>query len=304
MTAPQLLFVTGKGGAGKTTVAASLGIHLSRQGRRVLLVELAADRGIASLLGEPALCARPTPVAPRLHAARIDPQALVEAYFNRILRLRFLTRRLFSSVTFNAVTTAAPGVTEFLLLDHLIRQLDASRLARRKYDLIVVDGPATGHALHLLRTPRQLAAMVPGGPIASTAHKLRALLTDAERTQVLLVTVTDEMAVNETVEARAVLADELELHIARPVLNRVSPRHFTATETRLIAHLTRKHANDPLLAAARLQIGARRDTERHIARLRRAFGVAPISLRQVCRDRLQRADLDRMGGVLGRALFA
>lgn len=299
----RLLFVTGKGGVGKTTVAAALASHRAERGERVLLVEFAADRGLASIFGKRSLPHEPAPLRNRLHGVRIEPRALVEDYFTRLLRLPFLARRLFASTTFQAVTTAAPGVAEFLVLETLLRWLDSGGLLRRKaYDLVVVDGPATGHALRLLRTPRQLATIVPGGPIGSTARKALGLLADHCRTQVLLVTIPDEMAVNETLEAQTALAGDLALLLTRPVLNRVFPRRFTRSDAEAVAASSRERPDDPLLEAARVQIRARHDAERHLSRLRRAFGALPISVREVCRNALEPSDLDHIGTVVGRAV--
>jgi len=300
---PQLFIVTGKGGTGKTTIAAAMAQRAAAEGRRVLLVELAADRSIGLLFGRRHLNAEPTPLAPRLTGVRVEPRALLEAYFNRLLRLPFLTRRLFASVTFNAVTTAAPGVSEFLILDNLLQWVDSRTFTRRRsYDLVILDGPATGHAHRLLRTPRQLATMVPGGPIGSSARRLLALLADHERTQIVLVAIPDEMAINETLEAHAMLTDDLAMHVARPVLNRIVPRRFNASEAEAVRALSAAHPHDPVLRAARLSIAGRQNVERHQARLRRGFGITPIGIRQITADAPARSDLEHIGAVLWRGL--
>jgi anion-transporting ArsA/GET3 family ATPase len=303
MAGARLLFVTGKGGVGKTTIAAALGAHAAREGVRVLIVELGGDRSLVSLFGKHSLGTEPTTLAARLSAVRVEQRALVESYFTRLLRLSFLSRRLFASATFNAITAAAPGVAEFLVLEHLLQWLEGGVLTRSKYDLVIVDGPASGHALRLLRTPRTIATMVAAGPIGSGARTLLGLLADHQRTQVLLVTIADEMAVNETLEAHTALIDDLAMRVTRPVLNRVFPRRFTRDDTAAIASLARRHADDPLLRAARIQIAARHDAERHLSRLRRAFGMLPISVRQVCGERVERPDLDRIGRTLADALL-
>jgi anion-transporting ArsA/GET3 family ATPase len=303
MRGQRLLFVTGKGGVGKTTVAAALGACLAERRRRVLIVELAADRGLAKLFEREHLASEPTPLMPRLDGVRIERRALVEAYFRRILRLRFLSDRLLSSVTFNALTAAAPGVSEFLVLEHLLHWVAGGRGRSAEYEVVLVDSPATGHALRLLRTPLQLANVVPAGPIGSTAREILALLRDARRTRVLLVSIADEMAVSEAIEARATLAGALALAPAPPVLNRVPRRRFTAAEAEVAAELSAAEPSDPLLGAARLQIVARREAEQQTTRLRRAFGSPPIHVPQISDHPLGRADLGHLGHALARALF-
>jgi anion-transporting ArsA/GET3 family ATPase len=188
------------------------------------------------------------------------------------------------------------------VLEHLSQWTAAGWLSRRaQYDLVIVDGPATGHAVRLLRTPRQLAALVPRGPLSSTVGRLTKLLEDPEHTGVLLVAIPEEMAVSETLETHAAV-DDLGIAVARPVLNRVWPRRFSGTEADAIAAL-RKAGDDPLLAAASLEINFRREAERHLARLRRGFGIAPLSLHEVCRPSVDAAALAELGRTLERGLF-
>jgi len=301
MAVPPLLFVTGKGGVGKTTVAAALARRLARRGRRVLAVEMAGDGSLAALLDQHALPTQPASVAPRLHGVRIETRALVESYFRRLLRLPFLSRRLFASGTFHAVTAAAPGVTEFVVLDHLAQWTASGWLGRRAaYDTVIVDGPASGHALRLLRAPRQLGALVGRGPLASTVNRLTTLLADHAHTGVLLVAIPDDMAVSETLETRATL-DGLGLRLTRPVLNRVWPRRFSAADAEAVAVL-RARRDEPLLAAAALEISGRREAERHLGRLRRAFGSAPLPLPEICRGTVDSAAIAALGRSLERAL--
>lgn len=304
MPAAQILFVSGKGGTGKTTIAAALAIHSATRGKRALVVELEGHRTVASLFGKQRLGVQPTPLAEHLHAVRVEPRALLEAYFTRLLRLPFLSRRLFASATFNAVTTAAPGVVEFLILEKLLDWVEPRSLLRRPpYDLVIIDGPATGHAVSLLRAPRQLLGMVPAGPVGSTARRLQRLLADQRNTHVLLVTIPDEMAVNETIEAQATMAGELALHLTRPVLNRVFPQRFTAADSTRIAALSRGKHDEPLLVAARLQISARHDATRHASRLRRVFGTSPVTVPHFFTEEIRHRELERIGATLGRAIL-
>jgi len=302
MIVPRLLFVTGKGGVGKTTVAAAFGKRLAESGRRVLLVEMAGDGSMAALFGRDALPTEPARLTSTLDGVRVETRALVESYFRRLLRLSFLSRRLFASATFHAVTAAAPGVVEFVVLEHLTQWTTSGWLGRRaEYDTVIVDGPASGHALRLLRTPKQLAALVPRGPLASTVGRLGRLLADRATTSVLLVAIPDDMAISETLEARAAI-DALGLGIARPVLNRVWPRRFSAADADAIAAL-RARRDEPLLTAAGFEIAARREAERQSGRLRGAFGVAPLALHEVCRTGIDPSALATIGRSLERGLI-
>ena len=303
MPASQLLFVTGKGGTGKTTVAAALARQLAAGRRRVLLVETAAERSVAACFGGGELGAEPTELASRLSGVRLEPRALVESYFRRLLRLSFLVRRLFASDTFRAVTAAAPGVTEFVILDHLLQWTEPGRFTRRApFDAVIVDGPASGHAVRLLRTPRQLARLVPRGPIGAGVARLQALLDDRRRTRVVVVAIPDEMAVSEALETRAALA-ALGLGLAPPVLNRVWPRRFSPADERALA-VPGGAADDPLLGAARLAIAARHEAERHLATLRRVFGAPPLALHEQAGRPLDADTLAAFGRELEPALHA
>jgi len=299
MPPAQLLFVTGKGGVGKTTVAAALAVHLATQRRRVLLVETAADRSLAALFGEAELGVEPAVLDGTLSGVRIEQKALVESYFRRLLRLPFLARRLFASPTFQAVTAAAPGVIEFVVLEHLLQWTEPGRLMRRApYDVVIVDGPASGHAVRWLRTPRQLARLVPAGPIGNSIARLQALVEDARRTRVALVAIPDEMAVTELLETRRALAP-VGVALAAPVLNRTWPKRFTATEAKTI--LARR-GDEPLVAAARLAIAARREAEHHLARLKRDTGRAAIALAEQPAVEIDVAALAAMGRTLAPLL--
>lgn len=303
MQSARLLFVTGKGGAGKTTVAAALGQHAAGLGQRTLIIETASDGRLAHLFGHRKLGAAPQRLQANLDAVRVDARELVEQYFSRLLRFQWLSERLLSSNTFNALTAAAPGVTEFLLLEKILGWIEPGFTARRRaYEVIVIDGPATGHAIKLLRTPRTIATMVPGGPLGKTARRLLGLLADHERTQVVLVSLPDEMAVRETIETQQALAGDLALHVTRPIINRVFPRHFTAQEAEQIEQNSAAAAV-PVVTAARFAIACRREAERHVAQLRRTLGVAPILLRQLFVSDVRAVDLQPFGRTLGRLVF-
>ena len=305
MAAERLLFITGKGGVGKTTVAAALGVRAAELGQRALIIETANDGSLAQLFGHRKLGATPERLQSSLDAVRVDARQLVEEYFSRILRFQWLSDALLSSNTFNALTAAAPGITEFLLLEKILGWVEPGFGARRRgYDVVIVDGPATGHALKLLSTPRRIATMVPGGPLGKTARRLLGLFADHQRTQVLLVSLPEDMAVRETIEIQHALVNDLAVHVARPVINRVFPRHFTAAEAEQISHAGAETPAATILAAASFAIAGRREAERHVAHLRRALGRSPVLLRQLFTVNVRATDLHPFGRTLGRVLLA
>lgn len=302
MSESRLIFVTGKGGVGKTTIAAALGQQAAAGGHRTLIVETAADGRLENLFPNQRRAAARHHLTMRLDSIRLDPRELVEDYFSDLLRFSFLSKRLLASDTFNALTAATPGMTEFLLLEKILGWVEPQGSARRdRYDLVIVDGPATGHAIKLLRTPRNLAAIVRSGPLGHSATRLLSLFADPGRTSVVIVSLPEEMSVRETVETCVTLEEDLGLHVARPVVNRVYPRRFGRAELKQIDAML---GDDPLAVAARFAAQCRRQAERHIGYLRRHLGVSPVLLRQLFQAKIGATDLASFGRSLDRAVLA
>jgi len=275
LVAQRLVVVTGKGGVGKTTVAAALARAAASAGRRVLAVEVGAGR-LGALLGAGTLGGTPTSVAPGLGAARIEPEEVLDDFLHSVLRFRILSRRLLASTSFQVLAAAAPGLPEFLVLHRLLRWLEAKRLGRHVHDLVVVDAPASGHSLPLLAAPRTLGALARLGPVASLLEKMQALLADPKRTLVCLVAAPEELAVRETIELHAEIA-RLGLPVAPPIVNAVPPRRFSADDLAALARVEAATAAHPYVRAAQFQIERREQAEAQVATLRRALGT-PLRL--------------------------
>lgn len=303
-TATRIVFVTGKGGVGKTAAAAALAHDAAAHGCRTLVLETARDGNLAPLFGRPSSGPEPQRLAANLDSVRVDPRALLEEYFRRTLRFQFLADRLLASSTFQALTAAAPGITEFLLLDKLLHLVEPGFGRRRRYDLLVVDGPATGHAVKLLRAPRNILSMVPGGPLSSAATRMRALLEDARRASVLVVSLPEEMSVRETVELCETLRNEVGVRLERPVVNRIFPRRFSRAEIASLAAGEVSGAASALVAGAEFALARRREAERHVAQLRRALQQNPVLIRQLFAPHVDAEQLRPIGRILARSVFA
>jgi anion-transporting ArsA/GET3 family ATPase len=299
----RLLFVSGKGGAGKTVVAAAVALYASRQRRRVLLVELSPYGRIHELLGAPVPGPEPMEIQPRLELVRIEPRRALEEFLQGILPVRALRRRLLASHAFSIFTAAAPGIEEFLVLTE-IAHFEAMRgglRRRRRYDLLVVDAPATGHSLPLLSTARTLIEMMPIGPIGRAAGEVNRLLGDPRRTAAVIVTLAEEMAVNETLEIVGGLSRSRVVALGPLLVNAVWPQRFTAEEAQW---LTRAGADaaDPLIAVGRYHVERRQRAEAQLARLRRELRLEPIEIPFVVDSTLDRPELRRLVGVLEEAI--
>jgi len=294
----RLVFVTGKGGVGKTAVTLALAVAAARVNRRVLVVEVNRYGRIGEYLGGVTLAPEPAEVAPGIAAASIVPSVILEDFALRILRIRALARRLLESQTFRIVAAAAPGIEDFLTLAR-IGGWEGARTGlqrrRHRFDLVLVDAPATGHSVPLLATPGAILKMLPFGPLAGTARELALLLGDPARTAVAVVSRAEEMAVNETLELSAALM-RLGLPLLPPIVNAVTPLRFTREETRRllknppdIPPSLRLHA-----AAGRFSAARQRAAERQVRRLGRALATAPVCLPLIAAPRFTLAAIEQL----------
>lgn len=218
----RLLFVTGKGGVGKSTCTGALAMALARRGRRVLVVETDAYSAMSVILGAGNSDHTVVKVADGLHAINLrSEQCLVETL------TRYLpSERVVRAITQNRVThsffDSAPSVSEFVLLDKIMSLLDAQKDA---WDHIVVDLPASGHAVTFLTVPRTLNGMMKGvGPIAKRASEVDEMIANPRRSAIVAICLPEEMPVNETIELTANLKKSLGRGLDLTLVNMVHDR--------------------------------------------------------------------------------
>ena len=301
----RLLVVSGKGGVGKTTVAAAIALAAARRQRRTLVAEVAGQQRLQRLFDDVPQDLRRAEAAlyPNLDALSIDPQRALEEYLLLQLKVRVIAERLIESRAFGYFAAAAPGLRELVTLGkiwHLTEQRAAA--GGYRYELIVLDAPSTGHGVGLLHTPRAFLEIARAGRLHGEARELAALVSDRRRTGILLVTLAEEMPVNETIEALSRLR-EAGFDASAIVVNGLYPRRFSAPELKTIS--TTVPAGDVGRAAVRAALSAgarRREQASELRRLARAAHLPRVELPFVFRPEIDFEAVAELAAIVGPAL--
>lgn len=248
----RVVIVTGKGGAGKTTVAVTLAEAARRSGMRVLLAETGQTESAVHYLDGPE--AAPVghagrEIRPGLHLARIDPFESLSEYLRLQMKLGSLVDRVLGTETFQQLLEAVPGWRELILLGKIWHLEQKENDAGQPfYDLIVVDAPATGHGLTFLDVPRVVQQAVRAGPLTQHAGWVEALIHDRERTLLLPVTLPEELPVQETCELVERARDEIDIGVDRIVVNALPARVDGRLKTAVAAFPGEAQKQTPLHA--------------------------------------------------------
>lgn len=267
MTLSRLIFVTGKGGSGKSTVAAALAAALS-PGRPTVLVDLDGRLSAARMLGIAPNGSARASAGPSLEVAGLTPRAELEAFIERIVPLKAISRRMLKSRTFGHVTAALPGLEAFLMLERL--RIMAREIEDRD-GFVVVDAPATGGAMEMLSVSRQIRKLAPLGTLNHLAAAVEEMIADPSRFGIVLTATAQELAVREALEAAVSLKERLGLKPIAAVLNGVADGLFKPAELNELGGLG-AHAR---IARRRLEMG------RGASRARRELGRAGLRVMEL-----------------------
>jgi anion-transporting ArsA/GET3 family ATPase len=277
----RLLFVTGKGGVGKTAVTGAIGVLAARSGLRTLLCETDGSGRLATLLETGPLTFDAREVQPSLSALTVDTESSLREYLSLQLRVPLIARLGPFARTLDFVANAAPGVREILTIGKLGWEVRESN-----YDLVVVDAAATGHVISQLRAPRSMNELLGAGLVRDQTDWLIELLSDHAITGVVLVTTPEETPVAESLELMGRLDDpDVDVDLALVVVNRVLPELFGRDEEEVFDRLAASDGVDALeqvagagvatvIDAARLAVGLRRAGSVHLATLREGLPAA------------------------------
>ncbi|MDA3894721.1 MAG: ArsA family ATPase [Desulfobacteraceae bacterium] len=267
----RLIFVMGKGGVGKTTVSVILANIAERMNKKVLLVELGDTDSIGRLYRGQPLTEVPCQLSQSIWGARVNSKAELQAYVRAHVVPKFIAGKIIRSRLFEYLFEAAPGLKEVMSLGRLWRwekeeatlsgsdisgsDISGPDISGPTFDLILVDAPATGHALSLLRLPELLINMIRVGPLANQIKGLQRLFKNHQKTSLVLVSLPEELPVNETIEFYSMAKEILDMPVAATFINCVYPSVFSQSELKQFesiktTFLNRSFAPENLLIAS------------------------------------------------------
>jgi anion-transporting ArsA/GET3 family ATPase len=240
----RLLVVTGKGGTGKSTLSAALALAASRRGKRVLVCEVTARERVSELYGRPPSGTEIRQLAPNVSSVHVRPREAMREYALMTLKYKTIYNAVFENRVVRYFLNAAPSLAEIVMLGkvwwHAAREEDRGR---PRWDMVILDAPATGHGLTLLTVPEVFLQLVSEGPLARDMRDMQQLLTDPLRSATCIISLPEEMPANEAIELSRALTQH-GLPLGPLFLNSVFARRFTPDERVAVAR------GGPALAAA------------------------------------------------------
>jgi anion-transporting ArsA/GET3 family ATPase len=227
----RFVFITGKGGVGKTTVTAALAVALAGRGRRVLIAATDAKERVSSLFGRASLGSEIVQLADRIFGVRITPEVALREYGEMILRSKTVYDAVFDNKYVRSFFAGVPGLYEWAVLGKAwFHSTERLKDGTSRFDIVLLDAPATGHGVDMLRVPKIIVDVVPPGILRRDAERAWKMFQDPAQSGVCVVTLPEDMPTNETLELIDTLTGELKLPLARLVINAVLEPLFSDAE--------------------------------------------------------------------------
>lgn len=236
----RLLFVMGKGGVGKTTMTAALGEAGVISGKNVLVAEVGNTNALAEVYGYDKFPSKPVEISPNFWAAHVNPRQELTEYIHTHVGIKFVAKKITNAKLFTILNEAAPGLKEMMTLGQIWRWTEEKQDAAPRFDLIVVDAPATGHGIALLRQPGTLINMLQFGPVTRQIEILDALLKDENQTGIVIVSLPEELSVNECTQLIDKAEKELSMKVDMLVLNAMYRERFSGKDAERIETMDRE----------------------------------------------------------------
>jgi anion-transporting ArsA/GET3 family ATPase len=227
----RFIFVTGKGGVGKTTVTAAMARALAGRGKKVLIAMCNAKERISAMFASELVGPEIVRVGERVWAVNMDPELAFEEYGHMVLKVPGLYRVVFQNKYVRAFLPAVPGLSDWAMLGKAwYHTTERDPSGRHRFDVVLFDAPATGHGLDMLRVPKVIVEVVPPGVLRRDAETAWRMFTNPEETAVVAVTLPEELPVTETLELLRAVQHELELPLGLLAVNGVLDPLFSEAE--------------------------------------------------------------------------
>ncbi|MBN2695260.1 ArsA family ATPase [bacterium] len=224
----RVFIIIGKGGVGKTTISTMLALAARKRGKRVLLCEINAKEKVASMLGHENVGSVVTEVENGLSIVNITPQEAMREYGLMVLKSKLIYNTLFENRYVKSFLNGLPGLSEMVMLGKIrYHENETNKDGSKKYDLIIVDAPATGHGISFLKFPMTILDVLKKGTLADEERKLLSLLQDKEKTAIHIVSLPEELPVQESKELYNSIKDELNMPVASLFMNSVVSKLFS-----------------------------------------------------------------------------
>jgi anion-transporting ArsA/GET3 family ATPase len=279
----RFVLFSGKGGVGKTTLSSAFALSCARRGQRTLLIQLDVKEKVSSFFGSRGVSTDIIEVEDNLFAVNITPQAALEEYGLMVLKVKLIYKAVFENRIVRSFLRSVPGLNDLLMLGkshfHATEQnADGSYV----WDKVVVDAPATGHGIFFLQIPSVITSILSSGHMYQEAKKIEEFLQDSDLTSLNLVTLPEEMPVNETLMLRDVIEEKLGVSIFSIVANSVYEPLFEASEVewmdRTLDEVAEDDAVHGLLDAASFRNQRVELQQRYLERLDRETDVPVLHL--------------------------
>ena len=303
----RFLVLSGKGGVGRTTIAAALARAAAARGKRVLLAQTNALERLGRFLGRPGpIGPQIVSVADRLWAVNINPRDALHEYGLIHLKYEAVYRAVFENKTVRGFLAAIPGLDAYAMLGKAWYHTREIENGRPKYDLVILDAPATGHAEAMLRIPQAILDTMPHSPIGADARAVRDLMSDPARCALVIVTLAEELPVREAQQLATIGRHRLKMALGPLVVNGLPSKRLDDPDVaNLIDRVTLPTGDQPLDATMRVAAGLRahRQTANEmLARLRAEPGLPMIELPRFNTADLGPQEIARLANQLGAAL--
>src|SRR3954464_3559797 len=298
----RLVFVTGKGGVGKSTISVALGLAAASRGKRTIVCEVGGQETASRAFRRAEIGFHEVEVGENLWAISIDPDQSLREYLLLQLKVRAMRDMLVRSRIFNYLAAATPGLKELVTIGKIWELAQPNRKVKKaqEYDLVIVDAPSTGQGIGFLQTPRTFAAIARVGPVHAQAQQLDSFITNHDATGVAIVSLPGGMPVNEAASLEGSLTDGIGMAVDRVYMNALYPERFSSSDASELEDALER-AEGPTRAAVRAALSEHRrcrSQREQLQRLKEAVASPVKTLPFIFKPALDVPSLERLSGAL------